>query len=75
MIGEGKGGGSRGVEEECRNFKETMLWVGEEVCETRRISEEKRRMESEWWNEKIRRVVGGKRECLLTWRRKMSEEI
>ena len=35
------------MEEEWRSFKETILKVGEEVCETRKISEGKRRKRSE----------------------------
>ena len=63
------------MEEECRSFKETILGVGEEVCETRKIREGKgRRKGSEWWSEKIRRVVGRKKECFLIWRRTRNKE-
>ena len=37
----------RGVEEECRRFKESILEVGEEVCGTRKIRERKKNKESE----------------------------
>ena len=62
------------MEEEWRSFKETILKVGEEVCETMIIREGKKRKGSEWWSEIISRVVGRKKECFLIWRRKRSEE-
>ena len=73
-MGEGKRGGSRGIEEEWRKFKETVLEVREDVCGTRKIRERKRRIGSEWWSEEIRRVVGRKKECFLIWRRTRNEE-
>ena len=50
-----------GVEEEWIRFKEKFLEVREEVCETRKIRERKRRKGSEWWSEEIRRVVEERR--------------
>ena len=44
------------------------------MCETKKIREGKRRKESEWWSEEIRRVVGRKKEGFLKWRRTRSEE-
>ena len=45
----------------------------EEVCDTRKIREGKRRKGSERWSEKIRRVVGRKKECFLISRKTRSE--
>ena len=73
-MGEGKRGGSQGVEEEWRMLKEAILEVGEEVCGTRKIREGKRRKGSEWWSEEIRKVVGKKKECFLRGSRTRSEE-
>ena len=36
------------MKEECRRFKETIFEVGEEMSETRRIREGRRRKGSEW---------------------------
>ena len=53
---------------------ETILKLGEEVRGIRRIREGRRRKESEWWSEEIRRVVGRKKEFFCIWRRTRSEE-
>ena len=53
---------SGGMKEEWRRFKETIFEVGEEVCGTRKIMEGKRKRETEWWSEEIRRVAGRKKE-------------
>ena len=42
-MGEGKRGGSRGVEEKWRRLNETIMEVGEEICGLRKIREGKRR--------------------------------
>ena len=49
-MGDGKGEGSRGVEEEGRKFMETILEIGEEVYGATKIREWKRRKGSEWWS-------------------------
>ena len=46
--------------------------VGE--CGTRKIREGRKRKESEWWSEEIRRVVRRKKEGFLIWRRTRSEK-
>ena len=41
------------MKKEWRRFKEKTLEVGEEVCGTKNIREEKRRKGSKWWSEEI----------------------
>ena len=47
----------RGLEEEWRSFKGTILEMGEDVCGRRNIREGKRSKGSEWWSEEVRIIV------------------
>ena len=52
----------RGVEEEWESFREAVNESAMEVCGKRRVREQGIRKGSEWWNDRVKKVLREKRQ-------------
>ena len=57
----------RGVEEEWESLKEAVNESAAEVCGKRRVREQGIRKGSEWWNDRVKKVLREKRQMYERW--------